>query len=190
MEEKLRQKKSNCIKVVLFGPESTGKTTLAKQLALHYNSFWVPEFSRAYAEEKLKEDILLSKEDVLPITIGQMELENSFSDKAKGILFYDTNLLETKVYSEFIYDGYCPDILKKSVTNNHYNLYLLTYIDIPWEYDSVRSLDSDRKKMFDHFKNELDEHKLPYIILSGNKESRLNKAIQQIDLLLKNIIDV
>jgi len=185
MEEKLRQKESNCIKVVLFGPESTGKTTLSKQLALHYHSFWVPEFSRTYAEEKLKQGTLLTKNDVLPIAIGQMELENSFSEKSKGILFYDTNLLETKVYSECIYDGYCPDVLKESIANNHYDLYLLTDIDISWEYDSVRSSDNDRKNMFDCFKNELDARKLPYIILSGNKESRLNKAIEHIDLILK-----
>ena len=185
MEEKLRQKSNNCINVVLFGPESTGKTTLAKKLALHYNSFWVPEFSRTYAEEKLKAGTLLTKKDVLPIAIGQMELENSFSEKAKGILFYDTNLLETKVYSEYIYGGYCPDILKTSVENIHYDLYLLTDIDIPWEYDSVRSSDNDRKNMFDRFKNELEVHKLPYILLSGSKESRLNNAIKHVDLLLK-----
>jgi len=185
MEEKLRQKKSNCVKVVLFGPESTGKTTLSKQLALHYKSFWVPEFSRAYAEEKLKEDTLLTKEDVLPIAIGQMKLENSYSEKSKDILFCDTNLLETKVYAECIYDGYCPDVLKESIMNTHYDVYLLTDIDIPWQYDAVRSSDKDRKKMFAHFKNELDALKLPYIMLSGNKESRLNKAIQHIDILLK-----
>ena len=185
MEEKFRQKSSNCLKVVLFGPESTGKTTLAKQLTQRYNSFCVPEFSRAYAEEKLKEGILLTKEDVLPITIGQIKLENCYSEKATDILFYDTNLLETKVYSEHLYEGYCPDVLKESIANNHYDLYLLTDIDIPWEYDSVRSSDSDRKKMFGHFKNELDEYKLPYVILSGNKKCRLDIAIKQVDLLLK-----
>jgi len=185
MEEKLRQKKSNCIKVVLFGPESTGKTTLAKQLAQHYSSLWVPEFSRTYAEEKLKQGVLLTKNDVHPIAIGQMELENSFSEKSKGILFYDTNLLETKVYAEYIYDGYWPDVLKESIAKNQYDLYFLTDIDIPWEYDSVRSSENDRKNMFDRFKNELDAHKLPYVILSGNKESRLNKAIEHVDLLLK-----
>lgn len=185
MEEKLRQKNSNCIKIVLFGPESTGKTTLAKQLALHYNSFWVPEFSRAYAEEKLKEGILLTKEDVLPIAIGQMELENSYSEKSKEILFYDTNLLETKVYSEYIYDDFCPDVLRESVEGNKYDLYILTDINIPWEYDSVRSSETNREKMFVHFKNVLDEQELPYIIASGNKENRLSKAIKQIDFLLK-----
>jgi len=185
MEEKLRQKESDCIKVVLFGPESTGKTTLAKQLAQHYSTLWVPEFSRTYAEEKLKQGVLLTKNDVMSIAIGQMELENSFSEKSKDILFYDTNLLETKVYAEYIYDGYCPDVLKESIMNNQYDLYLLTDIDVSWEYDSVRSSDNDRKNMFDCFKNELDTRKLPYVMLSGNKESRLNTAIEHVDILLK-----
>ena len=185
MEEKLRQKSSNCIKVVLFGPESTGKTTLAKQLALHYNSFWVPEFSRAYAEEKLKEGILLTKNDVLPIAIGQMELENSYSEKSKEILFYDTNLLETKVYSEYIYDGFCPDLLRESVEDNKYDLYILTDVDIPWKYDSVRSSDTNRQKMFAHFKKVLDEQELPYMIVSGKQEYRLSNAIRYIDEMLQ-----
>ena len=188
MEEKLRQKGSDCIKVVLFGPESTGKTTLAKQLALHYNSFWVPEFSRAYAEEKLKAGVLLTKEDVLPIAIGQMELENSYSEKAKEILFCDTNLLETKVYSEYIYNGFCPDVLRKSVEDNKYDLYILTNVDVPWEYDSVRSSDVNRKKMFVHFKNVLDEQKLPYVIVSGKQEYRLSKAIQHVNEILKSTV--
>ena len=189
MEEKLRQKSSNCIKIVLFGPESTGKTTLAKQLALHYDSLWVPEFSRTYAEEKLKEGALLTKEDVLPIAIGQMELENSYSEKSKEVLFYDTNLLETKVYSEYIYNGFCPDILRESVEDNKYDLYILTDVDIPWEYDSVRSSDINRKKMFVHFKNVLDEQKSPYVIVSGKQECRLSKAIQYVNEVLKSTVE-
>nr|WP_317045233.1 ATP-binding protein [Formosa algae] len=54
MEEYLRQSPSNNLKIVLFGPESTGKTVLAKQLAAHYNTVFVPEYSRTYALEKLK----------------------------------------------------------------------------------------------------------------------------------------
>lgn len=185
MEERLKQKNNNCIKIVLFGPESTGKTTLAKQLAKQYNSFFVPEFSRIYAEAKLKEGILLTKKDVLPIAIGQIELENSLSEKTKDILFYDTNVLETKVYSEYIYEGYCPEVLRKMVLKSHYDLYLLTNIDIPWEHDAIRSSNNDRKIMFSYFKNELDTHKLPYVILSGSKKSRLKKAIEHVDLLLK-----
>lgn len=183
MEEKLRQQESNCIKIVMFGPESTGKTTLAKQLALHYNSCWVPEYSRIYAEEKLNVNSILTKEDVLPIAIGQMELENRLAKKAKGILFCDTNLLETKIYSEIIYNQYSPEILNKYALLNSYDLYILTDIDIPWQYDPVRSDEISRDVMFDKFKNVLVEYNLPYIIVSGNEEKRLKKAIKHIDLL-------
>ena len=100
MEEKLKQKNSSCIKIVLFGPECTGKTTLAKQLAENYNTLWVPEFSRDYAENKLARNEALTKKDVLPIAIGQMQLENSYSEKVTDLLFCDTNLLETKIYSD------------------------------------------------------------------------------------------
>src|SRR5690554_540983 len=100
MEETLKQQDSNCLKVVLFGPESTGKTILAKQLAAHYNTLWVPEFSRSYAEEKSKHNEVLTKDDVLPIAIGQMALENSLAKQVESLLICDTNLLETKVYSE------------------------------------------------------------------------------------------
>jgi NadR type nicotinamide-nucleotide adenylyltransferase len=169
----------------LFGPESTGKTTLGQQLSKHYNSLCVPEYSREYAENKLNKGLSLSKEDVLPIAIGQMDLENSYSQKNRTILFYDTNLLETKIYSEYIYDGFCPQDLKIAVSVNKYDLYLLTDIDIPWEFDAVRSSENDRNKMFDIFKNELEVLNLPYILLSGDKEARLEKAIKKINFLLK-----
>ena len=186
MNEKLRQKKSSCIKIVLFGPESTGKTTLGQQLSKHYSSLCVPEYSREYAENKLNKGLFLSKEDVLPIAIGQMYLENSYSQKNRTILFYDTNLLETKIYSEYIYEGFCPEVLKRAVAVNKYDLYLLTDIDIPWEFDTVRSSENDRNKMFTVFKKELERLKLPYVLLSGGKEVRFNKATAVINSLLEN----
>ncbi len=185
MEEKLKQQKSDCIKIVLFGPESSGKTTLAKQLAKQYNTFCVPEYSRTYAEDKLEEGLLLTKDDVLPIAIGQMDLENSYAEKVNTILFYDTNLLETKIYAEYIYDGFCPEAIKSAISVNKYDLYLLTDIDIPWEFDAVRSSENDRKKMFAVFKKELDSLKLPYVLLSGGKEVRFNKATAAINSLLE-----
>lgn len=186
MEEKLKQRISSCKKVVLFGPESTGKTTLAKQLAQHYNTLWVPEFSRVYAEEKLLNNKELTKNDVLPIAIGQMELENRYSERAPNILFCDTNLLETKVYSEMIYDGFCPVIVEDFAISNTYDLYILTAIDMPWERDPVRGVSDKRELMFIAFKNTLDNLKLPYIIVSGNKDRRLRTAIKHVDELLSS----
>ena len=185
MEEKLKQIPTNCIKIVVFGPESTGKTTLCKQLATHYKTNWVPEFSRQYALDKLKEGKQLTQEDVLPIAVGQMQLENEIAEKTKKLLICDTNLVETLVYSQTIYEGYSPKTLVKNIIQHRYHLYLLTNIDIPWEFDVVRDGNADRQKMFLHFEAILQKNKLPYIIVSGNPQQRLQKAIEQIDRLLK-----
>ena len=82
MEKELKQHHSDCIKVVLFGPESTGKTTLSKALARHYNSVWVPEYAREYLQDKWNnERKTCESSDFLPIALGQMRLENKLSKK-------------------------------------------------------------------------------------------------------------
>lgn len=186
MEEKLKQRTSSCKKVVLFGPESTGKTTLAKQLAQHYNTLWVPEFSRAYAEEKLSNNKELTRNDVLPIAIGQMKLENSCLERATTVVFCDTNLLETKIYSEMIYNGFCPVEVDNYARSNTYDLYILTATDLPWEKDPVRGVIDKRDLMFIEFKKILESFKLPYITVSGNKDKRLTTAIEHVDALLSS----
>ena len=101
MEEKLKQKPANVIKVVLFGPESTGKTTLAQELADHYKTEWVPEYAREYLQVKWdKEQKTCEPQDLIPIAEGQIRLENYLTKKANKLLICDTDLLETKVYSE------------------------------------------------------------------------------------------
>ena len=124
MEEKLRQEESDCIKVVLFGPESTGKTTLSRQLARHYNSIWVPEYARKYLQDVWNnERRTCEPKDLLPIAEGQMKLENELAKKTNSVLICDTDLLETKVYSEAYYVGTCDPILEKYALENTYNLY-------------------------------------------------------------------
>ena len=71
MEEKLGQEPSDLIKIVLFGPESTGKTTLAKQLAKHYNTVWVPEYAREYLQKKWDDTKeICTLDDLIPIAVG------------------------------------------------------------------------------------------------------------------------
>ncbi len=186
MEEKLKQKPSDCIKVVLFGPESTGKTTLSKQLAKHYATDWVPEYMREYLQEKWD----ITKEsctyvDLLPIAKGQMRLENKYAQKGNKVLFCDTNLLELKVYAEVYYDGRVPESLNKISLQNVYDLYLLTYIDTPWVPDDLRDKPHDREEMFFKFKTVLDNYGLPYIVIKGDQISRLEKAITSIDQLIE-----
>ncbi|MEO8774641.1 MAG: ATP-binding protein [Gelidibacter sp.] len=186
MEEKLKQRPSDCIKVVLFGPESTGKSTLAKQLAEHYDTVFVPEYSRIYAEAQLLRQKLLIKNDVLHIAEGQMRLENELTSKANTVLICDTDLLETKVYSEAYYGGVCDPVLEKYAVENIYDLYFLTYIDIPWEADNLRDKPHEREAMFAAFENTLKGYDKPYVLLKGTMEERLKFAIAQIDELIKN----
>ncbi|WP_103069324.1 AAA family ATPase [Aquimarina sediminis] len=186
MEEKLRQGASNCIKVVLFGPECTGKTTLSKQLADYYNTLWVPEYMREYLQKKWDDTKeVCAFEDLLPIAKGQMRLENDLAAKTHEILFCDTNLLELKVYSEAYYNGLVPKKLDKISLENVYDLYLLTYIDTPWVPDDLRDKPHQREEMFLRFKDCLEKHNLPYIVIKGDEKSRFDKAVTSISQLIE-----
>ena len=186
MEEKLKQEPSDLVKVVLFGPESTGKTTLASQLAEHYNTLWVPEYAREYLQEKWdREQKTCEPEDLLPIAVGQMALENQLSKQAERILICDTDLLETKVYSEAYYLGYCDPILEKYALENQYDLYLLTGIDVPWEKDDLRDKPNEREHMFTYFRDSLIEFSRNFITLKGSEEKRFTTAVSHIDQLLE-----
>ncbi|MCW8980654.1 ATP-binding protein [Altibacter sp.] len=186
MEKTLEQESSDCLKIVLFGPESTGKTTLAKQLAAHYNTRWVPEYMRTYLEKKWEQQQeKISKDDLLPIAEGQMSCENKAAKEADRLLFCDTNLLEIKVYSEYYYDGFCPPLIKEHAIKNHYEHYFLTYIDTPWVSDNLRDRPHDRSTLFRIFETELQHQGLPYTILRGSNTQRLQSAIELIEKLLK-----
>jgi nicotinamide riboside kinase len=181
MEKNLRQQKTAIIKIALFGPESTGKTTLAKQLAEYYETEWVPEFARDYLQEKWEENQhICVADDMLPIAYGQVALENKKLASAKKYLFSDTNLMVTKVFSEMYY-GFCDPLLNEAALEHDYDLFFLTDIDVPWEKDDIRDTPDGRESVFSVFKQTLIDTKKPFITLSGNKESRLAKATAIID---------
>ena len=187
MAEKLAQRPSSVLKVVLFGPESTGKTTLAEMLAKHYNTLWVEEFMRDYLQEKWdNEQRVCEPKDMIPIAEGQMKRENVLTKKANKLLISDTDLLELKVYSEAYYEGFCDPQLLKHALNNIYDLYFLTYIDVPWTPDDLRDKPEDRIGMFKRFEAALKNSKKPYVILKGDLEERFKTAVKKIDDLLKN----
>ena len=187
MEKELTQKPINLVKVVLFGPESTGKTTLSKQLARHYNTVWTPEYAREYLQKKWNnERKTCEASDLIPIAIGQMRLENKLAKKADKVLICDTDLLETKVYSEEYYGGFVDEQLNKASLQNEYDLYLLTYIDTPWEEDDLRDRPEQRLEMFTAFENALKKNNKKYILLKGNKETRLKEAVRAIDKIIAN----
>jgi NadR type nicotinamide-nucleotide adenylyltransferase len=187
MEERFKQNPSDIIKIVLFGPESTGKTTLARQLAEHYNTLWVPEYAREYLQDKWdREQKTCEPYDLLPIAEGQMRLENEYTSQVSKLLICDTDLLETKVYSEAYYLGYTDPILEKYALQNQYELYLLTYIDTPWVKDDLRDKPDEREEMFYYFRDTLKKYQRNFVTLKGDREKRLKEAIANIDKLVLN----
>lgn len=187
MEENLKQQHTTILKFALFGPESTGKTTLATQLADYFDTVWAPEYARDYLQTKLdKKGQICEPEDLLPIAIGQMKCENDALLTANKYLFCDTSLLVTKVFSEIAYN-FCDPILDKAARKHKYDLFFLTDIDVPWEHDGLRDQPNDRDAVFTIFKNALIENNKPFIILSGDINSRFEKAKSIIQNLEKAI---
>ncbi|REH00138.1 DUF4301 family protein [Flavobacterium aquicola] len=185
MEENLKQLTksgaSPIIKIAVFGPESTGKTTLATQLAEYYQTVWVPEFARGYLQEKLDSGRgICDIDDMLPIAYGQTKLENESALIANKYLFCDTNLLVTKVFSELYYN-FCDSLLDKAARTHQYDLFFLTDIDVPWEDDGLRDSPEGRESVFEVFKQSLIDNKKPFITISGDKETRLKKAISIVE---------
>lgn len=178
MEENLKQIQSDVVKITLFGPECTGKTTLSEQLASEFNTLWVPEFARDYLQEKweTKQEIC-SEDDLLPIAIGQINLENEAVTKANAILFCDTNSLVTKVFSDIYYHT-CSPILEKAAKKHKYDLFFLTDVDVPWEKDDLRDLPENREHTLSIFEKALQHYNKPYIKLSGNAVERKQKAVK------------
>lgn len=191
MEKTLEQHPVNLIKVVLFGPESTGKTTMSELLAKHYNTVWVAEYAREYLQDKWNNERRTCEDsDLIPIAEGQIALENKLALKADRILICDTDLLETKVYSEEYYGGFVHPELDKFALRNKYDLYLLTNIDTPWEADDLRDRPDQRHEMYQAFENTLIKYQRPYIKLDGSIKERMQLATKAIDKLLKNRNDL
>jgi NadR type nicotinamide-nucleotide adenylyltransferase len=166
-------------RIVLFGPESSGKTTLSRKLATYFNTAWVPEFARSYAQRKLDQGWGLTYDDVIPITIGQRIAENLAAQGVQTYLFCDTCILQNAVYSRHYYDA-VPNAVEKAIKTSHYDLYLLTTPDIPWEADGIRDRPSNRQEMFETFKAAVKTYNKSYITLSGSENTRFASALKAI----------
>lgn len=186
MEKALQQDPTDCLKIVLYGPESTGKTTLARSLAAAYNTSWVPEYARDYLQKKWENTgEVCNLEDLIHIAQGQLEEENKAVKSAKKIVFCDTNILVTQLWSETHFEGYCDPRIIKWAQSFHYDYYFLTATDIPWEADDLRDRPNHRVAMFNAFQAKLREKNLPYTVLAGQHEVRMKKAMAQITQLLQ-----
>ncbi len=163
-------------KIIITGPESAGKTTLAQQLAAHYQTVWVPEYARDYIDQLNRN---YAEDDLLKIAQGQVAREDEMAAKHNPeLLICDTSLLVIKVWSNVKYHRSHPWILEQ-LDQRKVDLYLLTSPDIPWEADPQREHPHQREMLFQIYEQEL-QNKL-HLIVRGSREERLKSAIRAID---------
>lgn len=188
MEEKLLQQTNipNLKRIVLYGPESTGKTTLAKALAEHFDTVWVPEYARPYLEAKMAvSGEICALDDILPIAIGQVMLENDLALQARqNLLICDTDILTTHAYSLAFYSQ-SPAALVEALPHQQVDLYLLTDIDVPWEADAIRDRPGVRQVMLDLFQQQLKQFNRPFLKVTGSIEERMHAAVLAIEAIRK-----
>lgn len=185
-------------KIVVIGPESTGKSTLCEKLAEHYNTLWAREYAREYLEKNGPEytyDDLLTiakgqialEEDIsyqLSVTSGQQspKLLNDTSPFIPHYLFIDTDMYVMKVWAEYVFNK-CHSWILNQIALRKYDLYLLCDVDLPWVQDALREYPDDkiRRKLFLFYKELMINQSTPWHIISGNYEQRLDKAVKFID---------
>lgn len=172
-------------RVCIVGAESSGSTTLTRQLASAYETIWVPEYGREYTVEKFTigtGDQWLPS-DFLRIALEQNALEDRMAREAPtGIVFCDTDSLATALWEE-VYLGSTSDATWRAVEAHGapYSLYLLTdHVGVPWEPDDIRLGDETRAHMTARFEEVLEERGLPWIEVTGSRSARLARAVEAI----------
>lgn len=170
--------------IAVIGPESTGKTVLANQLAQHYQGVYVTEFARNYLENLgrnyMYEDLLIMAKGQIELKHQAIEYFNENNKKLKPFIFYDTTLTVIKIWSELKF-GKCDAWILESLKREDYNIQLLTDVDLPWEYDPLRENEHNRQTLFDIYKTELQKQKVNFRVISGYNQERLQNAISIID---------
>lgn len=182
MEQKINMLK----KVVIIGPESTGKSTLCTQLSEHFNTIWVKEYAREYL---LANGTNYSYENLLEVAKGQIEREeraviNSTTtyESSPQFIFIDTDMYVMKVWCEFVF-GKCHQFILDEIQTRKYDLYLLSNIDLPWIKDELREYPDEkpRQELFAIYQNILSNQSTAWQLISGTNEERLQNAVKAID---------
>ncbi|MFN0082473.1 MAG: AAA family ATPase [Ferruginibacter sp.] len=182
---------NNIKKIVILGPESTGKSTLCTELATHYKTIWVKEYAREYLE---KIGTAYTFESLHEIAVGQLlsEQDGYISLLKKDVaqskipFFIDTDLHVIKIWSEFVFNK-CDNRILTTIAKKKYDLYLLCHIDLPWVKDNLREYPDivTRQNLFSYYKEEMIEQSTLWKIIKGSYSERLQNAINIVDEILK-----
>jgi NadR type nicotinamide-nucleotide adenylyltransferase len=178
-------------KIVVVGPESTGKSTLCEKLAAHYNTKWVQEYAREYL---LKNGTDYTFDNLLDVAKGQLANEDNgiaaltqqLQDGGPNLpLFIDTEMYVLKTWCEFVF-GKCHQWILNKVVERSYDLYLLANVDAPWVKDELREYpDYDtRARLYHHYKDIVINQHVPWVDISGDYDERLQRAIAAVDKIL------
>ncbi|HET7896164.1 MAG TPA: ATP-binding protein [Flavisolibacter sp.] len=167
-------------KIIIIGPESTGKSTLCEELAEHYGTAWCPEYAREYL---LQNGTDYTYHDLTKIAQGQLAIEDYFQHEAKGdYYFVDTDLYVMKVWYEVAFH-HCPTWILKEIPRRSCDLYLLCNTDLPWAKDELREYPdlAMRQKLFKMYKDIVINSGSPWVEISGTDRQRLHKAVAAIN---------
>lgn len=171
-------------RVAIVGAESTGKTTLAQELARHYRTVWVPEYGREYTEVKVGREAFFHyrwrSEEFIDIAKRQVELENEFAEKANGVLICDTDALATCIWHERYMHKWSAEV-EEIAAAHPCDLYLLADIDTAFVQDGFRDGEHLRQWMTVRFRQELESRHLPWLLLHGSHAQRFTTAVAAID---------
>ena len=163
-------------KVLITGPESSGKSYLAKNLAIHFGGELVEEFARIYLRDKEGYDI----SDLLEIAKGQLNLERLLAIKNPSMLFCDTGIEVVKIWSQVKFGDVSP-LINEMSDYSTYDLILLCEPNIAWEYDPIRENQSNRYDLLKLYKEELTSSNCKWYNIDAKENSRLKQAISIVE---------
>lgn len=167
-----------CIRIILTGPESTGKTELASALADKYNTAYIPEYAREYIGSLNRP---YEYDDLVHIAKHQKEQMKDFISRVHTIIFADTYLMITRVWFEWVYRKY-PSWIDDELKKTRDALYLLCKPDIPWFPDGMRENGGkNREILFQTYENHLRYLGLHYRYVSGQGDMRMENACRQVE---------
>jgi HTH-type transcriptional repressor of NAD biosynthesis genes len=169
-------------RVAILGTESTGKTTLAQQLAEAFGTTWVPEYGREYCEGR--DALALTSDDLDAIGRGQILAEESAARSANRVLICDTDVRTTATWSDIIL-GTRSAWLSRAAAADEYSHALLLDADVPWVQDSMRVLRDERTRHTELLERELQATHQSFTRIQGPFEQRFQQAATVIESVLR-----